>query len=91
MHLCLFGCLNVINNNLISTLYPNPIKDVLTINLNGNNSYNYTILNLSGAIMFNGKIKNSPHHIKLNNLSSGIYFLKVTSEQGVEMRKIVKY
>ena len=80
------------------SVFPNPIKDVLTIKLensvlsnNMDDKLTFQVLNGLGQILLeeNGTTKSSV--INLSNFSNGIYFLKVSSIQGVyKTIKIIK-
>lgn len=70
-------------------IYPNPVKEILTIKKNSN----YTIKSIQ-IFDVNGKevlkIKKQ-QSIKLNNLRSGVYFARIEEEQGKFMiKKIIK-
>jgi len=78
-------------NNTTITLFPNPIKTVLNIKLEQYDNYEYTILNLNGKIMKYGNFNNSWHQIQLNELNSGIYFIKLKSSYDVITKKVIKF
>lgn len=70
-------------------LYPNPVKDILTIA--ANQSAHYKILGLNGTQLLQGTISDSSNQIRVANLPAGIYLLQLTYENGaVETRKLVK-
>jgi len=71
--------------------YPNPVLDVLTINFDKKNNYSYSILNINGKTIISGQFENSRHQINLSQLNSGIFLLKVISNEGSVLKKIVKY
>jgi len=79
--------------------YPNPFNDQLTISLEHLNAENATITLLSSAgkiIMPPIKLSDSNDQTELNlsgsteNLPSGIYFLKVVTENETIVKKIIK-
>ncbi|GHV35404.1 hypothetical protein FACS1894178_4890 [Bacteroidia bacterium] len=65
----------------VISIYPNPVKDVLTIN--GLNVKNAEIYDIAGKLVMNGINKNT---IDVKNLNIGVYFLKV----GDKIAKFVK-
>ena len=69
-------------------LYPNPAIDKITIT----NSYNSTleIYNINGVLESKVIISENKKVISIENHSSGIYFLKFISNQGVTGKKLVK-
>lgn len=65
----------------VPTFFPNPCKDLLTINCNMCTSKNipFVIIDIKGICVFEGKFDNENITIDLSNLNSGIYFLKIIS------------
>jgi hypothetical protein len=71
-----------------TSIYPNPANDLLTIDgLMGSNTLQ--IINEQGQIIFNQRTFNAKHTIELQGLTSGIYYLKIQSDQGVQFKKVV--
>jgi hypothetical protein len=61
-------------------VYPNPAKEILYIKLpdvEKNSNYNYEICNSQGQVVLSLQNKVALDKIELNNLSDGIYLLKV--------------
>ncbi len=77
------GIGNVNQKELIS-FYPNPAKNEITIEssaeLFGNN---FSVTDNLGRILIGGKLNESKFSISLDNLKSGIYFLRVESDAHV--------
>ncbi|MBU2949433.1 T9SS type A sorting domain-containing protein [Tamlana agarivorans] len=75
------------------TIYPNPTHDKIHIISNKNNSKNssITIINLEGKIL-NTISFNSLDNMKVNisHLNKGFYFLKIQTENGNSIHKIIK-
>ncbi len=69
-------------------MYPNPAKELLTISLN--NDANYSLMNLNGQVFKTGNITHKENTIDVSNLSSGLYFLKVKTDEGVATKKLIK-
>ena len=72
-------------------VYPNPARRVITIeadNLAKENTL--TILNANGQELIREQIVGSMTQIDIGNLTSGIYFVKLTTDGAVEVRKILK-
>jgi len=66
--------------NVEFKVYPNPAKEILYIKLpdvEKNSNYNYEICNSQGQIVLSLQNKVALDKIELNNLSDGIYLLKV--------------
>jgi len=81
--------LNFINNELIS-IYPNPAKDVLNINLDENNftDVNISIFDLQGKIIYD-KTSQSSSSINTSDFENGIYIIKISGENINKIEKII--
>ena len=74
--------------------YPNPTRDKLTLHIEeyNNEKLNYQLYNMSGRLLKNGVIKEFNTSIDLSNQNSGIYLLKVASDQQeIQTFKIIKH
>jgi hypothetical protein len=63
------------------SIYPNPINNMLNVNVGSNSGLKYSIFNIMGQIIFNGKFTSSSNRIDFSDLSKGVYFLKVRDIQ----------
>lgn len=71
-------------------IYPNPVKDKITISTKTVIS-DYEILNSLGCIIKRKENNRIPAHINVSELLPGIYFIKIKYVNGLEsMRKFVK-
>ena len=59
------------------SIYPNPISNLLNVNVGTNSGLNYSIFNITGQIIFKGKFTSSNNRVDFSNLSKGVYFLQV--------------
>ena len=79
--------------NLNAVTYPNPTTDYVVLNISDSSLTNlcYTIMDVQGKVLLNGQISNSDTHISMQNLSLGIYMLKV-NQNNTEIKtfKIIK-
>ncbi|CAM3625999.1 T9SS type A sorting domain-containing protein [Flavobacterium gelidilacus] len=66
--------------------YPNPVNDMLTIDIKENS--NYILYNLQGRIIKQGKLSSSQNTIDCSDLDSGCYMLHV--EDSFNNKKVVK-
>jgi hypothetical protein len=73
-----------------TNLYPNPVSDVLTLDLEG--SFRYTVYDVSGRAVMQGVLSASDHTLSVANLESGVYYIRLTEELTGRMmsKKIVK-
>ncbi|WP_338766396.1 T9SS type A sorting domain-containing protein [Bernardetia sp. ABR2-2B] len=79
-----------IKNNYIK-VYPNPTTSLLNVELNTIlNTSEVTLVNALGMELQKAKITNSNKiTLDLNNLSNGIYFVKIISQKGIFYKKVV--
>ena len=67
-------------------MYPNPVSDVVNINLNG--ASNIVVLDAAGKEVMN--VNTASSQIDLSSLNQGIYFLQVFNNQETKTAKIIK-
>jgi bilirubin oxidase len=73
--------------NSIFSFYPNPVSDIITIDLVHNTADILTIYDISGSVVYVQEISNRSTEIGLSTLSQGIYFLVV----GNKVEKFIKF
>ena len=67
--------------------YPNPSNNEFNINVNGR--FNYSVYDLNGSLILNGKAVN--YCVFGNQLGKGVYFLQIESNNLVKIIKVIKY
>ena len=68
-------------------LYPNPVKDVLNIQLSNNDNFQFVeILDIDGRIV----VSSDQYTINVSQLQSGIYFVKMKLGNNVFTQKFIK-
>lgn len=82
-----------VNHNILTTgldVYPNPATDQITVAMQNDIKINHLqVINVLGQVVYNVKNVNaSKHHIDTKKLSSGVYQIKVDTDNGF---KIVKF
>lgn len=71
------------------TIYPNPVEDVLSFDVNGEdfNNYKFSVIDILGnSIMDLSKSKK----IDVTDLKSGVYFIKMQNTEGYSMHRFIK-
>lgn len=84
--------LGVDDKNFVDELvvYPNPVQDVLKIaNANNLSNASFSIVDILGKTAVQSKALNN-EAIDVSNLSSGVYILSVSSEEGAKQFKFQK-
>ena len=91
-----FSIVRTLNTNdfFISNfqVYPNPSNDILNIkNFNNFKINSAQITDLNGRLVNETIINGNPNfQININALSNGVYFLKINTEKGIGVSKIIK-
>lgn len=73
------------------SVYPNPATDVLNISISNNSFKNSEIVvyNISGAEVLKTNMSNNNAKLNIETLCNGVYFIKVTNQNG--FNKTVKF
>jgi hypothetical protein len=69
------------------TIFPNPVSDMLYVNLNGQDKQNYLIIDNFGSVVKKGVLGNLINEISVSELSAGLYYFKI---EGTKPRKFSK-
>jgi hypothetical protein len=80
-------------DNIVTVVYPNPATDYVMFSITDISLTNlsYTLIDINGKAIVNGKITNADTQIKMQHLSTGMYILKVNqNNQGLKTFKIIK-
>jgi hypothetical protein len=92
------SCSLVLSNNSFEDdnaikIYPNPVNEFLTLNVENNaEGFDLELYNELGQVVLKSKISigTLSKTLNLNSLNSGIYFLKVNNSKGSSSYKIMK-
>ncbi len=79
---------NIENSDI--QIYPNPFDDELTIQTSGNREYSVELLTITGNTIYQSKTEDNFHRINLRDLNSGIYFVRMKSDNIISVRKVIK-
>lgn len=80
--------LSITNNGMVNLeVYPNPTTNAITISLEG--AFEYQIVALNGEVLVNGKTSDS-ELVDLSQFASGVYFVKVNTEENAAVVRVVK-
>ena len=77
------------NNKQVVNIYPNPVKDNLTLGTNSNTEQRLEIINLFGQTVYSIYI-NKKATINTSALANGVYILKLSSDKETVVKKFVK-
>ncbi|WP_055444619.1 T9SS type A sorting domain-containing protein [Lacinutrix himadriensis] len=69
-------------------MYPNPVKNNITISLQDNATY--SLLDINGRLVKQGELMRGETVLKLSALSSGLYIMKLKTDNQITIKKIIK-
>jgi uncharacterized repeat protein (TIGR01451 family) len=70
---------------------PNPTKNNINVNSNANsNIKTIELFDIQGRVLMTQLVNDSRSTVDLSNYNSGVYFIKVTTEIGTKVEKIIK-
>jgi len=72
------------------TIYPNPTKDILTIETDNLDPYSIKITTLNGQQILIGMMEGTHHQLDLSTFQKGVYFITIRSDDFVATKKIIK-
>jgi hypothetical protein len=70
-------------------IYPNPTKDIITIELKNITQGQLTLINTIGQIVLTQAMRESKVNIDMGKLAKGIYILNLTTQDGNSYREVV--
>lgn len=86
-----FVGINELTNNNLFTISPNPNNGKFDLKLNGviDNS-NIDIVDIQGRTILHEENINSNKSFDISSFANGVYYLKLTNEKGVSVKKFIK-
>ena len=83
------GIQEVMENTL--SIYPIPADDILSVVLPSNDVYQYQFMDVTGKFVMSGQLSEPISHIRLDGLTSGVYFIRLMNSFGeISVHKVVK-
>jgi hypothetical protein len=72
-------------------LYPNPVNNIVNLNISPNTEYTIKVLDITGAIIHTESVFNQEvYSYNVEHLSTGTYFLQLISNNDFEVHKFIK-
>ena len=86
-----FSICTGVNENVASnfTIYPNPTNGWITVKIAANDKGAIEVTNLQGKVIYKNTLNSNTQNIDLSANAKGIYFVTVTTTNGVETQKMV--
>lgn len=76
-------------NNFV--IYPNPANDIVVVNSSNYTFNNIAVVDLNGRVVKEVSYDNtSQANLDVASLSAGVYFLNISSNEGIVNKKIIK-
>ncbi len=82
------GLNSYLENNI--SLYPNPANDYIDVRVDELNVTSMEVYDVYGKLINNVSVVNNPTRINVSGLATGMYFVRVTTEQGVATKSFIK-
>lgn len=86
---CLLVNTNPTQGHLITTIFPNPATDVLTIQTNTNEKASYRIIEECGLTVIDGMMS-TDENIDVSGLSAGFYMIQIQVSSGIITKPFLK-
>ena len=84
-----FTGIESIEDNSNISLYPNPTKGIVTLDVIGS-TYSYEVMDITGKVILNNTTAvSSRTTVDMTNFPAGVYFVKVNTASGSYMQKVV--
>ena len=82
----------ITKNNLLSfDMYPNPVSDMLTVQLpTGTEKAEVSIIDYTGRLVSSKTISSNDTSIDVQSISKGIYIIRVTSNAKIGVQRFIK-
>jgi hypothetical protein len=88
---CWNAGINELDNSLKMSVYPIPATERLMVGMPAGMAANFvSIMNIDGQELLRQEVKESHTIIDVSSLPGGVYFVKVTGEQSVLVKKFIK-
>jgi len=71
-------------------LYPNPVSELLKVSVTGSQHHSLSLYNLKGQRLISRASMNAEESFDISALPAGIYFVRLNSEHGDLIRRVVK-
>jgi len=82
------GIENWLQNSI--SLYPNPAKEYIDVRVDELNVTSMEVYDVYGKLINTVNVIDNPTRINVSNLAAGMYFVRVTTEQGTATKSFVK-
>ena len=74
----------------IVSIFPNPAKSVITVQISRFDQYSIKITNLNGQLVYSMEMEGTSSQIDLSSFKKGVYLITIRSKDFVTTEKIIK-
>jgi len=71
-------------------LYPNPVKDFITIEINSIDNKKLNVFDATGHLILSKELKTASTTISTSNLPAGVYMFRISMDKGTVTKKVIK-
>jgi hypothetical protein len=70
-------------------VFPNPVDDMLFIELDGHGKQDWQLTNGQGQLVMSGQTQSNTERLDVSNISAGVYFLNIFDNNSSHVEKVV--
>ena len=70
-------------------MYPNPANDMIHVEITDNQSYQLSVLDLSGKILHQQEINTQDNVVGLSTLQAGLYLVQIKNDSANKTLRLV--
>jgi hypothetical protein len=85
-----YASINKQDNTTLFEIYPNPTNNVLNVNLNNYKNAQIQVIDITGKILFTTNTTQTVNSVDVSELTKGVYFIKITSNNQTTTKQFVK-
>lgn len=78
-----------VDNATTFEVYPNPAHETVTVSSNMN-AYQAEVLNYLGQVIYTQSVSSDTFTLNVANYADGVYFIRLTSNDGIATQKLIK-
>ena len=82
------GIVNYLENSI--TLFPNPANDVVNVQCSMFQVQSIEVIDVYGKVINTVNVVDNPARINVSGLANGMYFVRVTTDEGVATKTFIK-